>query len=416
MAQDLRSFFAFRLLLTAYLFVPAQVALLTSRGLDFSEILLLNTVYNLVAVLAEVPTGAAADRLGRRPAMALGAMAMAAGCAAYVWAGSFATFAVAESLFAIGMSLASGSDSAYLFDRLKIEGTVASYPHAEGVASAWKHVGTAAAFAAGGALAMIDPTLPFQVTALVCVAAAAVALRLREAPAQTRLDEARWGGFVPHMRDAVRSAWGARRLRSAIVYSALVFVLLRISLVLYQPYLGSAGFDLAGTGLVMAVVYGVAAFVSRQVGRDLVRQVQGASRSWAASLPGGTLVIGLPLVLGLSYLVMAGTHGAFAAVSLLMLQATVNGAYSPVSKSLVNREIADSGQRATVLSVESLVRRLAVATFSALLGLVIDGGGLSLGFAVCGLVGFLGALVIVARARGPGPNLAVVPDEDRKVA
>ncbi len=396
MAANLRAFYAFRLLVTAYLFVPAQVALLMARGLGFSEILLLNTVYNLVAVVFEVPTGALADRLGRRLAMALGALAMAAGAAAYVFAGSFVAFAAAESLFAIGMSLASGSDSAYLFDRLKSEGKSDDYPRAEGTASAYKHLGTVAAFAVGGTLAARSPALPYAITAVVSLLAAGVALRLPEAPATRRLDEARWGGFVPHMRDSVRVAWGLPRLRSAIFYSALVFVLLRISLYLYQPYLRTAGFDLAQTGVVLAAVYGVAAIASRQVGRDY------------AVLPSGTLVLGLPLVLGLSYLIMAGTHGAVAAVALLVLQATVNGAYSPVSKSLLNREIADSNLRATMLSVESLVRRLVFALFSGLLGVVIDKGGLPLGLVVCGLVGFCGASVIVVRSRAPRPRIALV--------
>jgi hypothetical protein len=64
----------------------------------------------------------------------------------------------------------------------------------------------------------------------------------------------------------------------------------------------------------------------------------------------------------------------------------------------MNREIADSGQRATVLSVESMGRRLLFGAFTPLAGYLIDRHGLHAGLFACAAVGMVGAGVLVAFA------------------
>src|SRR5262249_7989279 len=137
MARDLRLFYLFRLLSTSYLYVPVSVAFALSRGLGLFEVMLLSTVYCAAVILTEVPTGALADRLGRRATMMAGAVAMVAACLTYTFANGFAAFAVATGLAALSMTLCSGADSAYLFDLLNDHGRGDEYPRREGTASAW---------------------------------------------------------------------------------------------------------------------------------------------------------------------------------------------------------------------------------------------------------------------------------------
>ena len=73
MARDLRLFYLFRLLATSYLWVPFFVPFMMSRGLSFHDIMILGGVYSAVVIVVEIPTGAFADRIGRRPAMMAGA-------------------------------------------------------------------------------------------------------------------------------------------------------------------------------------------------------------------------------------------------------------------------------------------------------------------------------------------------------
>ncbi|HTM21399.1 MAG TPA: MFS transporter, partial [Kofleriaceae bacterium] len=118
MARDLRLFYLFRLLATSYVWLPLSVLFQMSRGIEFRDVMLLSVLYSLVLIAVEVPTGALADRIGRRQSMMLGALAMTAASLLAWSAHGLAGFAGAEVLAALSMGLCSGADSAYLFDLL----------------------------------------------------------------------------------------------------------------------------------------------------------------------------------------------------------------------------------------------------------------------------------------------------------
>jgi len=374
--RDLRVFYAYRLLATAFVFVPVEVPYLLGRGLSFTLILLLQALFSAVVILLEVPTGALADRFGRKWALAAGSLLTGLGSLLFWQASGAGRFVLAQALLAVGMTLISGPDSAWLYDRLAAHGDDARYRGREGTATAMKHVGTALAFAAGGFLGRVDLGLPYLVTGCVSVAAAVVAVLLREPPTDRRATA--WRGLWPHMAQALRTAFTVARLRWAILYSALIFVLLRVSLWLYQPYLKGAGFDVAAIGLIFAGVYLAAAFASHFV--DAIRR----------RLPGASIYWALPLVLGLSYLLL-GRFTASWGVLLLLAQKAVDGVYSPLTKDLIQRDVPDSYTRATVLSVESMVRRLVFCAFAPFCGLLVDRLSLSAALYGCAAVAALGA-------------------------
>ncbi|HEY7953867.1 MAG TPA: MFS transporter [Polyangia bacterium] len=390
LGRDLKLFHVYRFLVTSYLFIPVLVMFFQARGLDFTEIALLNTVYALTAIAFEVPTGALADRFGRCRAMLLGALLMAIGCVVDYHGHGFWTFALGEGLLALGMTLTSGADSAYLYDLLRSAGREHEYRRHEGSATAAKLVGAAAALVAGGLLARESLAITYAVTAGVCGAAALVAFMMRE-PAFEREDES---DFLHGMAHAARATLKHPSLRFAVGFSVLVFTLLRMGLYLYPTYLDAAGLGVGWIGGVLALMSVAGAIGASRI--EWIRRLCGESK----------LVWGLPLALAASYGLL-GRWFAIGGIALLGVQAVANGIYSPFSKELLNREIADSGQRATVLSVESMARRLAFGAFAPLAGFVIDRHGLSSGFYLCAALGLFGGALLVAssvrrRRRGLG--------------
>ena len=377
MAGDLRLFYLFRLLATSYLWVPIFVFFQASRGLGFDQVMILSAIYSAVVILVEVPTGAFADRIGRRQSMMAGALAMVACCLIAYSSHSFAQFLVAEVLAAISMALCSGADSAYLFDLLHENGCGHEYPKRESIASAWHLAGNAVAFFAGGLLGEIDLGLPYLATAGVAGLAFIVALCMRDEqrlarPARAgRPMSAELGEYIRLMRGALREVWHNQRLAWIILYSAAVFALLRMTIYLYQPYLGGHGFAIWQTGLVFAGVYAIAAIVALRANR--LRALFGEE----------ALVWGLLGTLAISFVLLNQIAGPWV-LCLLAVQACTKGLYSPLVKPILNREISDSGHRATVLSVESIARRSATGAVS----LVTAFYGAFMAIYVCGVVGF----------------------------
>ena len=289
MARDLRLFYLFRLLATSHLFVPIAITFFASRGLGFDRAMLLNTIWCGSVLLFDVPTGALADRIGRRRTMMLGALLMSAACLVFYFAHDFVTFAIASSLSALAMTLTSGADSAYLYDMLSDAGLEHEYPRREGTASAWHLIGSTLAFSAGGIAAKFSLGLPYLLTAGTSLCALLVAFRMREerAPATVSVSlspRRLWRTYVSHIKMAISEISLRRQLRWTIGYSAVVFVLVRVTDYMYPPYLGAAGFGVMATGFIFAGLYLVAAAVAHNM--DSLRQ----------SLSEWRLLVGLPLV------------------------------------------------------------------------------------------------------------------------
>jgi MFS family permease len=402
MARDLRLFYLFRMLATSYLWVPIFFPFMMSRGLTFRDIMILAGVFSAVVIVVEIPTGAFADRIGRRTSMMLGALIMAASCLIAYQAHSFGEFLVSEMLAAVSMSLCSGADSAYLFDLLAENGVAHEYGRRESTASAWHMGGSAAAYAGGGFLAEISLGLPYLVTAAVAIGAFATAVALGDdrsrvgAPPPDRgslLGD--WRSWHQHMRSAVGDVVKNGRMLWIIGYSTVVFVLLCATKYLYQPYLNARSFSYSEIGLIFAAVYLTASFVAHR-GHALRQRVGDELLLWV--LLGG---------LALSFVLLEELRGPFV-LALLGVQAVANGLYSPLVKPLLNREITDSSRRATMLSIESIFRRAAMGIFAPIAGFY----GASSAMTLCGVIGLAGLLILAAFALRRGDVFRGAPTID----
>jgi len=136
----------------------------------------------------------------------------------------------------------------------------------------------------------------------------------------------------------------------------VVFVLLRATIYVYQPYLHARGVSLVTIGWVFAAMYVVASAVAHRT--HLLRRRFGDDRMLWALLGG----------LATSFVLLAGVGNGAWMLGLLIVQAVANGIYSPLTKPLLNFEITDSAHRAAVLSVESMMRRAAMGVFAPLVG------------------------------------------------
>ncbi|CAN5727389.1 MFS transporter [soil metagenome] len=383
--RSLRLFYVFRLLATSYLYVPIFMLFQEDRGLSYFERLALGGLFSAVIILVEIPTGVFADRIGRRRSMLIGALTMVASCLIATGAHGFGQFAIAETLGAISIALCSGADSAYLFDFLREHDRSHEYGRRESTASAWHLMGSAIAFAGGGLLAQVDLALPYLVTAGVAAVAAVVACMLHDdRPVADERFPARlvlrsWGA---QMRSALAEVARNPRLAWLVGYSAVVFVLLRATVYIYQPYLKERGLGPVAIGGLFAGVYVVASLVAYRTYR-LRRKIGDETLVWA-----------LLAVLAVSFIGLAGAGNGPWMLALLVIQAVANGLYSPLTKPLLNAEITDSRRRAAILSVESMARRAAMGLFAPLVGLYGESDVMLL----CGGVG-LGGLVLLAFAR-----------------
>lgn len=131
---NIRLFMAFRVLFNARFYYPVFTVLFLDYGLTLEQFALLNTVWAMTIVLAEVPSGALADVFGRKRLLVATAVLMVVEMAllAFVPLGNgrviFWVFFANRVLSGLAEALASGADEALAYDTLVAHNMATEWP------------------------------------------------------------------------------------------------------------------------------------------------------------------------------------------------------------------------------------------------------------------------------------------------
>jgi len=132
--SNVRRFIAFRAFFNSRFYYPVFTILFLDYGLSIEQFAILNTVWAFTIVLAEVPSGALADLIGRKQLLVTTSILMIAEMAllAFVPLGNssliFSVFLVNRILSGLAEALASGADEAMAYDTLVAEGDPDDWP------------------------------------------------------------------------------------------------------------------------------------------------------------------------------------------------------------------------------------------------------------------------------------------------
>jgi MFS family permease len=98
------------------------ILFLREAELSFAEIGIVNLAFMVSNVVLEIPTGVVADFFGRKVSIVLGIFVAAGGLFAYYFSHGLWGFVFAESVAALGATLLSGADEAWIKDSLDFNG------------------------------------------------------------------------------------------------------------------------------------------------------------------------------------------------------------------------------------------------------------------------------------------------------
>ena len=105
----------------------AWVALLAARGFSTIEIGVLESIFHIVSMICEIPSGVIADVFGRRRAMIAGRSMVIVSSLLMIISRDFFTVALAIAFSALSYNLASGTREALAYDSLKEAGIEGEY-------------------------------------------------------------------------------------------------------------------------------------------------------------------------------------------------------------------------------------------------------------------------------------------------
>lgn len=387
------------------LLIAPMVLLMLERGLDLPTIAFVGAAYGVTTALLELPTGGLADVVGRRGVLILSALASLVAMVLFGFATTVAAFVVTALLRGVARALGSGPPEAWYVDTVHAAAgpdvsLVPGLARGEVAASLALALGTLV----GGLLplGLGDSTGSLPALAVpVFVAAAVEAVRVvvtlvgMPEPKHPRQQLGRVLREVPTtivtgLRLGSRDVVLIRLLLAA----AGVGVALAAVELLTPPWLAIVTGSREGAGLAYALVAALG-FAADAIGSSLstrlVRSAGTPAKAAMLSLAAAALAL-----IGLAISVPAtGTLGVVAAAVTYIVMFAALGATTAPQAELLHRRIG-SGERATVLSIQSLLFMVVGTAGAIAIGFLADRYGPALPFAVSGLV-LLGASAIFLR-------------------
>jgi len=358
--------------LAASLIWGVNTLFLLDAGLTNAEAFAANAFFTLGMVVFEVPTGVVADVRGRRFSFVAGTLTLMAATLLYLlmwWVRApLAGWAVASLLIGLGFTFFSGATEAWLVDALADAAFTGKLEDVFGRAQVAGGAAMLVGSVAGGVIAQFSNLgVPYAVRAALLAVTCLVAWRwMRDA------------GFTPRRDASVASA--VRVVVEGAVAGGLRNPPVRW-LMLAAPFT-------AGTGLY--VFYALQPFLLERFGDPTAYSVAGL----AAALLAGAQIVGGLLVGRVRRIFRrrtdAGATGWLTAATLLALMAVADGFWvavvlmaawslagsvvTPLRQAYVNG-VVPAGQRATVLSFDSMMGSAGGAVLQPGLGRVADVGG-----------------------------------------
>jgi MFS family permease len=338
-------------------------------GLSLTEILTLQVFFSVASVVMEYPSGYVSDRLGYRKALLMACLFGIVGWSGYLLASTFWGVLVAELLLGVSYAFISGSDTALLFETLRAAGRVDLYTRCDGRMVGWAQAGEAIGAMFAGLMYAASPLFPFGAQIVVWVAAFGLCLAVREPAAAPQVPVA------SHLSEALgvcRHALHSPVIRSTIVLGMLLGLASFYMVWLVQPFMRQCGVPLAWFGPVWAGANLVVAVCSAASHR---------ARRWLG-LRGMTILFGV-LIVG-AYLGL-GTTTAMGGFLFYYLLTAMRGLQGPTMRALL-QNASERGNRASILSLHSLVFRLGFVLTGPLVGRIADTQGFSVVFLGLGVL------------------------------
>lgn len=328
-------------------------------GLKLSQVLFLNSWLMLWNFLLEVPTGTVADFLGRKVSLMAGSVVAAIAALLYASRPDFNVFLAAEVLFAVSFTLHSGADEALAYDSLKEDGRENRAKQTLAAMESFKLGGIVIATVSGGFIAVhFGYDAPMRFYVLPSLASFVLACTLKETPMHAA--GAPRTSYISILREGGRFFVKSPVLMLLTAELALTNALAWGLIWLFQPLLADAGLPVAYYGVVHAAAcIGQICFLSN------VERLEGLLGSKRALLVAATIITGGAFAL-------LGMIGHLAVVTVLIVVGfTFSLPRITIFSAYMNRYIP-SNKRATVLSLTSMCRTLAIVVINPVIGLLAD--------------------------------------------
>lgn len=350
-------------------------------GLTLTQILVGESVFALTILLFEIPTGVFSDLVSRKKTLLIAEIFLFFGVLIFALAQSFLHIVISQVVFGIAVATISGTDSALLFDTLKVLGREDEHKKILGKITSFFLITIAIGQIIGGVLGMIDLRLPLLLSIPIPLIRIVLILFLTEPP---RENFKHAPSPLSHATSAIKGIFSSRVVGFLIFSSMVIALASKISIHTFNPYMEIIGVPILYWGMLMAGFNLFAAVIAKQT--HFIENKLGSMNSF--------IFIFIIWILG--FVLMAKVH-----IFLAFLWPMLHWIMRPFKDIFFSDEInkrTESSKRATVLSMASFSGQFLQVFALPVFGYIIDVWSLETMYILMGslllVMGFIGMVGI----------------------
>lgn len=327
-----------------------------SFGLSFFQISLLESIFLITILLFQIPTGAIADKYGRKKSIVAGAFILPITPLIIGFSSSFWLFAFAMVFFGIGAALISGAQAALIYDMLREAQEEKAFVGINGKSFALFFIFTAISAPIGSHLFVINRRLPFYLDAIVAFIVFLVYLVMQELKAVNKSESQNHWTLI---RNGAKQALLSPQIRWYALFGILISLAISVfASLIGQPLIVHQGVSVANLGYVIAASALIQAFTSYYA--EMIEKKIGENMAI-------TLIFLIP---GIAFIAMS-VPSLFILIPFYMVYVLAKGFQYPILGSYLQKHIS-SDVRATVLSIWGLISSLSGALLLPVFGYIAD--------------------------------------------
>jgi MFS family permease len=327
-------------------------------GITFAQIMILQAIFTFSMFLFEIPTGVIADRFGRKTSLILSGLVTGIAALIYASYANFWIFALGEVLWAIGSTLASGADSALVYDSLKQNN---GEKKSKSIFNRIESIGLVAMMISAPLGSLVAKQFGINwamiLTSIPMFLAVVIGLSFKEPPTGEKKEHRNYFKILKTGLQYFRE----HRILKILTLDYVAIITLSFFLIwVYQVVLKNLNFPLEYYGFVHAGIV-----IAEIIVLNSIIKIEVALNSKKK------YILFSYLLVGVCYLILAFSMNIYIAIACMLIIGGFGMTMKPLFYSYMNKYI-ESKNRATVLSAVSMSKSIVAAISNVIFGYLVD--------------------------------------------
>jgi MFS family permease len=367
--SNIWKYFVFEALWSLVFFFPIFQIFYLARNMSITQIAFIGIAFSVARMAMEVPSGALADRWGRKKTLFLSQVFFIIGMIILIFSQSFWLFIIASMFSGLWLACYSGTGVAFYYDTLKELKREKDYEKLWGKLSLTTAVVSFIAAFSAGFLFNANLTLPYILSAGSAFLSLFVILSFTEPKFHKPAEE---DSLFLHFKNSILKVTKNRYIGFIVIFGAILAFALDYLFSYGQIYLKTIGIPIAFFGIIFAIksiIEGIGAHSANKIKKKFSYR----------SILTFSLLFTLAVIFGLSYL------NNYIGVFVFLISFFIMGMFRLIQRGYIHKKI-DSHNRATVDSVSSFIIAIIAIIFEPIAGKIADIYSIQTSFFVLGCV------------------------------